>query len=133
MPAVKVLILIGMMIALGVADMARAETAKLPCDSPLELPDCIPTQDCTVAQDSRDCRVCLIKNPFSKKGCLQQANDPTCEMAKAAQNNAAAQSRAACEANKAAQKVQCEAVRASIAALNAKRTAGCKTIEPRPN
>ncbi len=132
MTTLRNFILISMLMAAWADNVAYAESAKLPCDSPLALPDCLPTQDCTVMQDFRECRVCVVKNPFNG-GCIQWSHDPTCEVVKAAQNNAAAESKISCEANKAAQKAQCEAARSSIAALNAQRTAGCKTGEPRGN
>src|SRR5215469_13871451 len=97
------------------------------CGPLLEIPDCTPKQECDTAQDTRDCSVCLIKNPFG--GCLSRATDPTCEAIKAAQNQAYAASKASCEANKLSQKAQCELVKQSIMQLNARQADECPIID----
>jgi hypothetical protein len=101
------------------------------CDTPLEIPDCTPTQACDTVRDDRDCNACLLRIPFG--GCMLRGNDPACEVSKVALNSAYAQGKLACEASKAAQKVQCEAAKSSIIALNAERAASCGSGVKSPN
>lgn len=86
--------------------------------------DCRSARNCSFTKnhDTRNCRRCLVGNPFG--GCSVRGNDPICEAAKAAQNAAyeAAHAgrvadcerlkvtdKATCEAEKAAAKATCEA------------------------
>ncbi|WP_444996696.1 hypothetical protein [Aliikangiella sp. IMCC44359] len=94
--------------------------------------DCRQSRNCDVHQshDSRNCRACLVKNPFG--GCIVRGNDPICETAKAAQNAAYAadaaarkldcerikeQNRMICEAEKAAEKGLCETAKGALNAI----------------
>lgn len=82
------------------------------------LIECKADLDCstiTIKKDTRNCRSCILKNPFG--GCLQRGNDPICEAAKASQN-------AAYRANSAAEKLNCEVLKTqTVAACEANKLA----------
>ncbi len=69
--------------------------------------DCTPTKDCSQSHDTRNCKACILKNPFG--GCALKGNDPICEVSKAAQNAVYAAKKASCEAEKSTMKARCEA------------------------
>ncbi len=83
--------------------------------------ECRPTRNCSSRRDTRDCRACIVPNPFG--GCSLRGNDPTCEARKAANNTRFAAEKAACEAAKVSDKANCEAGKASRkAACEAEKT-----------
>lgn len=75
------------------------------------LVDCTPDRNCSaivVRKDTRNCRSCLLKNPFG--GCIQRGNDPICEASKAAQN-------ASYKADEAARRLDCERLKSQSKAI----------------
>ena len=63
--------------------------------------------DCRPIVDARECRACLLNNPFSGS-CAVRGNDPGCEAAKVAANASNAIAKARCEASKTSAKADCD-------------------------
>lgn len=101
--------------------------------------DCSPTRNCSPTRacdfepcrDTRNCKVCLLRNPF-RGNCVQEGNDPFCEGAKAAENLRCAaeaagkkldcerlkeQARVACELEKGVEKGLCETGKEALGRL----------------
>jgi hypothetical protein len=99
------------------------------CDSP----------PCPRNFDTRECQACLVKNPFG--GCVVRGNDPSCELAKAAQNQSYAVAVAACEDRRLTEAKVCNAAReqamtqcqvrraAAVAACELKRQSGVPNVK----
>jgi hypothetical protein len=93
---------------------AQQPPGEGPCPSP-DILDCTPKQECGQPKNTRDCNVCLLRNPFGG-GCSIRGNDPACEAAKASENGLYEAQKIQCEAQKSAQKLSCETTKAALQA-----------------
>jgi hypothetical protein len=85
--------------------------------------------DCSLQRDERGCNRCILYRPgppFGDGGCVQSANDPICEAAKAAQNAAYAAAKATCEAAKLSKNVGYKAEHDACEATKFTKNAGYK-------
>jgi hypothetical protein len=105
---------------------AQVDAPSNSCPSTCGLDRCerkVDTRDCTSQRDTRECNRCLV-SVFGR--CQARGNDPTCEIAKAAQNKMYEANKVTCEIQKQQENAQNSAAYAACMSAAARRQALCE-------